>query len=97
MLDWGVVGWCGGSTGEAWIKGEASNPDAWGREAERDQLEARLLGAPPSHKIKERWLRFKLPGIDRVVNMTAIDKPSPADLDKWLGPRPGAVRMPGED
>ena len=97
MLDCAVVALCWGSTTEAWIKAEASKLDGWRRQARRDQLEATLLAVPPSHKVKERWLRFKLPGIDRVVNMTANDKPSPADLDKWLGPRPSAVRMPGED
>jgi len=85
MLDCAAVALCWGSTTEAWFRAEASKLDRWRREARLDQFEVALLAAPPSHKVKERWLRIRLPGIDRVVNMTNVAKPTPGDLKKWLG------------
>jgi class 3 adenylate cyclase len=85
MLDCDGVALCWGNTSEAWVRAEASKLDGWRRNARLDRFEATLLAAPPSHKVKERWLRIKLPGVDRVINLTNVDKPSPAELDKWLG------------
>ena len=75
-LDCAAVTLCWGSTTEAWVKAEASKLDQWRRQARREQLEATLLAAPPSHQIKERLLRLRLPGVDRVVNMTTVAMPS---------------------
>ena len=74
---------------------EASKLDQWRRAGRRDQCVATLLAAPPTHRYKQRRLRIKPPGIDHVVDMTNVDKPSPADLDSWLTPQ-GEV-PPGGD
>jgi class 3 adenylate cyclase len=95
MQDCAAVALCWGHTTEAWVMAEASKLDQWRRAGRRDQLVATLLAAPPTHRYKQRRLRIKPPGIDRVVDMTNVDKPSPADLDSWLTPQGEA--SPGGD
>lgn len=85
-----AVALCWGQTTEAWVMAEASKLDQWRRAGRRDECVATLLAAPPTHRYKQRRLRIKPPGIDRVVDMTNVDKPSPTDLDAWLRPQRGA-------
>ncbi len=82
-----AVALCWGQTTEAWVMAEASKLDQWRRAGRRDECVATLLAAPPTHRYKQRRLRIKPPGIDRVVDMTDVDKPTPTDLDAWLRPQ----------
>ncbi|MGH7092767.1 MAG: adenylate/guanylate cyclase domain-containing protein [Stellaceae bacterium] len=85
MQECSAIAVCWGKTTEAWVMAETSKLDQWRRAGRREQVIATLLAAPPTHRFKQRRLRIKPPGIDHVVDMTGSDKPSPANLDSWLG------------
>jgi hypothetical protein len=87
MQECAAIALCWGSTTEAWVMAEASKLNEWRRIGRRDQVVTTLLAAPPSGKFKERRLRVKPLGVDRVIDMTDVDKPSSANLDAWLGPQ----------
>lgn len=94
MQDCKVVALCWGSTSEQWVMAHADYLDRWRRGTARTPA-ATLLAVPPKGRYKERWLRIKPPGIDHVIDMTGIDKPSPTDLDKWLADPPNATAGDG--
>jgi len=85
MQECTAIALCWGKATEAWVMAETSKLDQWRRAGRREQFVATLLAAPPTHRFKQRRLRIKPPGIDQVVDMTDADKPSPANLDSWLG------------
>jgi hypothetical protein len=96
MLDCEAIALCWGIADERWVKAEAFKINGWRNRAKLDQVQTTLLAAPPSNRGKDRWLRIRLPGIDRVVNMTKVEKPSLGDLDPLIG-RAGREAAVGDD
>ncbi|WP_159460270.1 adenylate/guanylate cyclase domain-containing protein [Tistlia consotensis] len=87
VLSCSAVAYCWGNASELWLRTRHSKIDSWRSRAKRDRIELTLIEAPPTHRAKKRFLIVKLAGIDRVVDMTNVDRPSPADLAEWLRPQ----------
>lgn len=89
MRECSRVALCWGSARELWMMHQKNKINGWRSRTQPFQVE--LLAAPPSHKTKDRWLRVRLSGIDRVIDITDVVKPAPENLDPWLGPQPGTA------
>jgi hypothetical protein len=92
MRNCDAVALCWGSASEVWAMSAASRLDQWRRRERKERLA--LLAAPPHDKLKERRVRIKPPEVDVVVDLTHCEKPSPKDLDPWLGPLTSIAAAP---
>jgi hypothetical protein len=82
-----AVALCWGRASEVWAISAAGRLRDWRERAAKEKGSSVLVAAPPPGALKERRVKIKPPGVDIVVNLTGCEKPSPEDLDPWLGPR----------
>jgi hypothetical protein len=82
-----AVALCWGLASEVWAISAAGKLRDWRDGGAKEGGANALLAAPPPGALKERRVKIKPPGVDVVVNLTGCEKPSPEDLDLWLGPR----------
>jgi hypothetical protein len=88
MQNCDAVALCWGGASEVWAIATASRLEQWRRLGRREKFDSALLLGPPPGRIKERRARIKPSEIDVVLDLTGREKPSPEDLDPWLGPSP---------
>jgi hypothetical protein len=81
-----AVALCWGTASEVWMVSAAGKLRDWRERGAKENRSSVLVAAPPPGALKERRVKIKLPDVDMVVNLTSCDKPSPEDLDPWLGP-----------
>lgn len=90
MLDCSAVAFCWGNASEVWLKSEYQKICNWRSKAKRDQINMALFAGPPPDRSKDRHVRIKLPGIDRVVDLRRVENPSPDVIRDQLWSGSGA-------
>jgi hypothetical protein len=81
-----AVALCWGLASEVWAISAAGKLRDWREAGTKEKGASALVAAPPPGALKERRVKIKPPGVDIVINLTGCEKPSPEDLDLWLGP-----------
>jgi hypothetical protein len=81
-----AVALCWGTASEVWAMSTAIKLNQWRALGRKERFPTALLAAPPGDKTKERRLKIKPREVDVVLDLTNCPKPSPEDLDPWLGP-----------